>query len=71
MVRRWVSGHKKTGVRAVWANVWAMPDPLAGVRYVWDMAFPSATYMREHYGMPNMALLPVYYVWRWLRGMGG
>jgi len=34
------------------------------------MAFPSVTYMREHYGMPNVTWLPVYYVRRWLRGVG-
>lgn len=70
MMRWRASGHKKTGVRAMWANVWAMPDLWAGVRYVWDLAFPSVTYMRDHYGMPHVALLPVYYVRRWLRGMG-
>lgn len=60
----------KTGARSVWANLWAMPNVGAAARYVWHMAFPSVTYMREHYGMPNVTWLPVYYVRRWLRGMG-
>ena len=70
MMRWRASAHKKTGLRMVWANVWTMPGLLARVRYVWDLAFPSVTYMREHYGMPHVALLPVYYVRRWLRGLG-
>lgn len=70
MMRWRASSHKKIGIWAMWTNVWAMPDLLAGARYVWDMAFPSITYMRDHYGMPHVALLPVYYVRRWLRGVG-
>ena len=70
MMRWRASGHKKTGIRALWATVWSMPDLSAGARYAWNMAFPSVTYMREHYGMPHVALLPVYYVRRWLRGVG-
>lgn len=69
MMRRALA-PKKTGVRSVWTNLWAMPDVWAAVRYVWHMAFPSITYMREHYGMPSVTWLPVYYVRRWLRGVG-
>lgn len=64
------SGHQKTGARGLWANIWAMPDVWSAVRYVWHMVFPSVTYMREHYGMPHVALLPVYYIRRWMRGSG-
>jgi hypothetical protein len=68
---RWrASEHKRTGAYGVWANIWAMPDVWSAVRYVWNMVFPSVTYMREHYGMPSVMWLPVYYVRRWLRGVG-
>ncbi|MEJ5310848.1 MAG: nucleotidyltransferase family protein [Anaerolineae bacterium] len=63
------SGRKAAGVRSVWTNLWAMPNVWAAMRYVWHMAFPSLTYMREHYRMPSVMWLPVYYVRRWLRGI--
>jgi len=69
---RWrASEHKRTGARGVWANIQAMPNVWAALRYVWSMLFPSVRYMREHYGMSSVLLLPVYYVRRWVRGLGG
>lgn len=69
LIRRALS-PKKTGAGSVWARVWAMPNAWAAACYMWHMAFPSVTYMREHYGMPSATWLPVYYVRRWLRGVG-
>lgn len=69
MMRRALA-TKKTGAGSVWTRVWVMPDVWSAARYMWHMAFPSVAYMREHYGMPSVTWLPVYYVRRWLRGVG-
>jgi hypothetical protein len=38
--------------------------------YLMAQVFPSARYMRENYGMRHSLLLPFYYGYRWLRGLG-
>ncbi len=39
----------------------------ARLRYLRDQLFPSPDYMRARYGLRHRALLPCYYIYRWLR----
>lgn len=63
------------------------PDRPAGPRFLADLGsmsgwrrrfrfarthlFPSASYMRQRYRIRHALLLPLYYPYRWLRGLGG
>ena len=37
--------------------------------YAWTHLFPSAAYMRQRYDIPHPLLLPLYYPYRWFRGL--
>jgi hypothetical protein len=43
----------------------------ARVRYWRNNMIPSAAYMRERYAIPRRLLVPLYYPYRWLRGLWG
>lgn len=63
------SDRKQTGIRTVVNRAGAIPSSQR-LRYLLAQAFPSVHYMRENYGMPHSLLLPFYYIYRWLRGIG-
>ena len=67
---RWrASDRKRIGLWAVIQSVNALPLSQR-LHYLQAQAFPSVRYMRENYGMRHPVLLPLYYGYRWLRGLG-
>lgn len=55
--------------RKLWGGLASIPGWGARLRYVWGNLFPSAAYMRGQYRISNRLLLPLYYPYRWLRGL--
>ena len=63
------SGRKGLGMRIL-SKTYHLPSRRHEIKYLAGMLFPSTSYMRERYGMPHPILLPFYYAYRWLRGLG-
>jgi hypothetical protein len=57
--------------RRFWADLASMPGWRQRVRFALTNLFPSAAYMRHRYGVTHPLLLPLYYPYRWLRGLRG
>ncbi len=55
--------------RGLWSSLADIPGWGMRLRYVWGNLFPSADYMLSQYHIPNRLLLPLYYPYRWLRGL--
>ncbi len=53
----------------MWDGLASIPGWGARLRYVWGNLFPSAEYMLDQYHIPHRLLLPLYYPYRWLRGL--
>jgi len=51
------------------ADLAGIPDWGGRLRYAWRHMFPSASYMRQRYKVRRDALLPFYYLYRWLLGL--
>ena len=57
--------------RRFWIDVASMTGWHTRVGYAWTHLFPSAAYMRARYQVRHRLLLPLYYPYRWLRGLRG
>jgi hypothetical protein len=57
--------------RRFWADLAAMPGWRPRLRFARTNLFPSLAYMRERYKVAHPLLLPLYYPYRWLRGLLG
>jgi len=55
--------------RRLWAGLASIPGWRLKLRYVWGNLFPSAKYMQRQYRIPSRLLVPLYYPYRWLRGL--
>lgn len=55
--------------RRLWSGLADIPGWGQRLRYVWGNLFPSADYMLGQYRIPRRLLLPLYYPYRWLRGL--
>ncbi len=64
-----LSAGKGLVARRLWGGLASIPGWGARLRYVWGNLFPSAEYMLDQYRIPNRLLLPLYYPYRWLRGL--
>mgnify|MGYP001036753676 FL=1 len=52
------------------ASLVAMPDWRARLGFLWhDLLFPSPGFMRRRYAIRHPLLLPLYYPYRWIRGV--
>lgn len=60
---------KERVARQLWGGLASIPGWRARLLYVWGNLFPSAEYMLDQYRIPNRLLLPLYYPYRWLRGL--
>jgi len=56
-------------VQRLWADLADSPDWKSRWGVWRSRALPSAQYIREHYGVPSQALVPFYYLYRWLRSL--
>jgi hypothetical protein len=54
-----------------WTDLTSIPGRRARLRYWWNNMVPSVAYMRARYSIPHRALVPLYYPYRWLRGLWG
>jgi Uncharacterised nucleotidyltransferase len=54
-----------------WTDLAGMPDWRQRMRFARTNLLPSAAYMRQRYGIRHRLLLPVYYPYRWMRGIAG
>ena len=57
--------------RRFWTDLASMNHAAARLGYAWMHLFPSAAYMRARYHVRHPVLLPLYYPYRWLRGLRG
>lgn len=68
-------GYMTAPARGVAQRFWADLASMGGWRarfgYAWTHLFPSAEYMRQRYGIRHPLLMPLYYPYRWLRGLRG
>ncbi len=53
----------------LWNGLTSIPGWGLRLRYVWGNLFPSAEYMLAQYRIRSRLLLPLYYPYRWLRGL--
>lgn len=53
------------------ADLGSMPGWRRRLRFARTHLFPSASYMRQRYRIRHPLLLPLYYPYRWLRGLRG
>jgi hypothetical protein len=54
-----------------WIDLLAMTGWRQRLRFARTNLFPSAAYMRQRYAIAHPLLLPLYYPYRWLRGLLG
>ena len=66
----YLSARERGVTRRFWNDLSSMNAWTDRVRYAWTHLFPSPAYMRERYGFRSPLLLPLYYSYRWLRGLG-
>jgi hypothetical protein len=64
------SGQRPPG-RRFWTDLTSTPGWRQRLRFARTNLFPSAAYMRERYDIQHPLLLPLYYPYRWLRGVRG
>lgn len=62
-------GHGSAG--RLMSDLGGMPGWGRRLRYLWINIVPSAAYMRRRYDVRRPWLLPLYYPYRWLRGILG
>lgn len=60
--------HQTMALRLL-TDVLGMPDCLNKLHLVWSTLFPSRAYMQKRYHIFHPALVPLYYPYRWLRGL--
>jgi hypothetical protein len=66
-----LSGGEQPVAQRFWADLTSMPDWRQRLRFARTNLFPSAEYMQRRYQIPYPFLLPLYYPYRWLRGLRG
>ncbi|MFB2918871.1 MULTISPECIES: nucleotidyltransferase family protein [Aerosakkonema] len=67
-VRTYSWQHQTMALR-LFADLAGTKDWRQGLRIAWDTLFPTREYMQQRYKIPHPFLVPLYYPYRWLRGM--
>jgi Uncharacterised nucleotidyltransferase len=70
-VFRWLTSPQRPARQRFWADLASMPGWRQRLRFGRTHLFPSAAYMRQRYRIAHPLLLPLYYPYRWLRGLRG
>jgi Uncharacterised nucleotidyltransferase len=65
-----LSGAESAGQR-FWSDLRGMGSWRRGLHYARTNLLPSVAYMRRRYGIRHRWLVPLYYPYRWLRGLRG
>ena len=66
-----LTAEQRSVAQRFWSDLASMGGWRARLGYAWTHLFPSAEYMRARYGIRYSLLLPLYYPYRWLRGLFG
>lgn len=67
----YLTAEQRSVAQRFWSDLASMGGWRARLGYAWTHLFPSAEYMRARYGIRYSLLLPLYYPYRWLRGILG
>ena len=70
-VFEWLRDRARPAGPRFWADLSSMTGWSRRLRFAATQLFPSAAYMRQRYAIRNPLLLPLYYPYRWLRGLRG
>ena len=65
-----LSGAESAGQR-FWTDLRSMGSWRRGLHYARTNLLPSVAYMQRRYGIRSRWLVPLYYPYRWLRGLRG
>ena len=66
---QWRTPARRSVAQRFWADVRSMPGWRRRLHFTWTLLFPSPAYMRERYQVTHPVLLPLYYPYRWARGL--
>jgi hypothetical protein len=67
----WRAPRRRSALQRFWSDMAGLPGSRFRLRYLWHLLFPSWTYMRHRYQVSHALLLPLYYPYRWYRGLSG
>jgi hypothetical protein len=67
----WLSAGRRPVAQRFWADLASMPGWRQRIHYGLGSVFPSGAYMIRRYRIRHPFLTPVYYPYRWLRGLLG
>ena len=70
-ITAYLTAPERSVARRFWTDLASMDDATTRLGYAWMHLFPSAAYMRARYHVRHAMLLPLYYPYRWLRGLRG
>ena len=65
----WLSAPNRSVAQRFWADVSSFSGWRARLRFARASLFPSAAYMQQRYRVPHRLLVPLFYPYRWLRGL--
>ncbi len=70
-----ITGYLTAADRGVasrfWTDLASISDSTTRLGYAWTHLFPSPAYIRARYHVRHPLLVPLYYPYRWLRGLRG
>lgn len=66
-VQRLTAAQRPTA-RRFWADLASLPTWQQRLRFAGLHLLPSPAYMRQRYAISHAALLPAYYLYRWVSG---
>lgn len=64
-----LTAERRPVVQRLFADLAGIPTCRERLRYAWCNLFPSAGYMRQRYAVRHGAMLPFYYLYRWMLGL--
>lgn len=70
-VQNWLVDAHTSGAHRFLADLRSISGIAGRFRFLWRNLFPPPGYVRYCYGVRHAALVPLYYPYRWLKGMFG
>lgn len=65
----WRTAKHQTMALRLFTDVVGMPNWLQALHLAWNTLFPTRAYMQHRYTILHPALVPLYYPYRWFRGL--